>query len=358
MNFRFLASISPVILLAILLVSLPPVSFSAGPQAPSRPTSSVEPSPPWSAPLGMTILLMGEDPPARFPANLQWARQLGFDWIQISFPAYQRRFDSTNFPIEDHRSPSLESLSDAIICAKNAGMQVALHPLLLIQDPLDPHWRGQLKPDHRSRWFESYKRWILDLAQLAQQHQVDLFFIGSELSSMQRDTVRWNHIIEQVRLSFSGWISYSANWDDWQQIEFARHLDALGLNGYIPLATDPHDRNEALIARWLPFRSQIHRWTVQSGIPVFFSELGFPAHSLGLKEPWNHTVQLPADPWIQARGYQSFFDTFSADPHLQGVFFYALHMDGGEQDPSYTPAGKPAQHLIRAFLQHGKGKSR
>jgi len=353
-----LLSLAPILLLGFLFITFPQMgtfeTLQRNDQKAHAPTARLH----WPKPTGVTILLMGEDPTERFSANLQWAQQIGFRWIQITFPAYQSRYDSSSLPIEDHRSPSLTQISRAIEDARNAGMQVALQPLLLLQDPHDPHWRGQLKPVQPARWFRHYQQWIVSLAEIAQRHQVDLFFVGSELSSLEHDSESWLRIIKDVRHSFSGWVSYSANWDHWQQIGFASQLDALGLNGYIPLATTNDDRDEALVARWLPFRSRIHRWTRDSGIPVFFSELGFPSHSMGLKEPWNHTVIAPADPVIQARGYQSFLDTFSTDPLLQGVFFYALHMDGGEHDPSYTPAGKPAEELLRAYLQRGSGEPR
>ncbi|MEE2857981.1 MAG: hypothetical protein VX949_11355 [Planctomycetota bacterium] len=346
---RLLLALAPVLILLIVSPLAPrDLMKSSHASAPDQQHTH-----PWPHPEGITILLMGEDPPARFPDNLQIAADMGATWIQIAFPTYQRRFDTASFPIADRRAPSNEKISGAILSAKALGFKVAIHPLLLIQDPTDPHWRGQLDPQNLARWFRYYRQWIGNIAALSERAGADLLFVGSELSSLQSHTMQWQHTVDEVRKIFSGWISYSANWDDWQQIAFARHLDALGINGYIPLSDGSEIHREALIARWLPVRGQIHGWTRLSGIPIFFSELGYPSHTHGLERPWDHVSDYGVDLAMQTRGYQAFIDTFSSDPVVAGTFFYALHEDGGEHDRSYTPAGKPAQTLIHDFFQRG-----
>ncbi len=349
MQTRFLLALAPVLIL-LLVTPLAPRGLMNSRAAPVPIQSHTTP---WPDPEGITILLMGEDPPSRFPGNLQVAADMGATWIQIAFPSYQRRFDTSSFPVADRRTPSSEMVSSAIQSARSLGFKVAIHPLLLIQDPTDPHWRGQLDPENLARWFRYYRQWMGNIAQLSERAGADLLFIGSELSSLQIHTMQWQHTVDEVREIFSGWISYSANWDDWQQISFFRHLDALGINGYIPLSDGSEIHRESLVAHWLPMRSQIHRWARLSGIPIFFSELGYPSHTHGLERPWDHVSDFGVDLAMQTRGYQAFIDTFTDDPVLAGTFFYALHEDGGEQDRSYTPAKKPAQKLIREFFQKG-----
>ncbi|MGE4601584.1 MAG: hypothetical protein AAEJ65_01630 [Planctomycetota bacterium] len=305
---------------------------------------------PWCDPFGITILLMGEDPDGRFEANLQQASRLGVRWVQVMFPAFQANHDSSTLPIRDRRSPSRTVVEQALLMARTAGFKVALHPILLIQDASDPHWRGQLVPVHRDQWFRDYQRWIVSWSQLATTCGVNLFFVGSELSSMQVDQQPWQRILRSVRSEFGGPITYSANWDAWTAIPFASHLDALGVNAYVPLSESADPRLEQLIQRFLPYRSQLLEWTRQTGVPVFFSEVGYPSHDRALETPWDQHRGNRVDMETQKSGYEAFIATFSGDQPIRGVFFYALHEDGGQADRGYTPAGKPTIEVLRRYF--------
>jgi len=307
-------------------------------------------APSWCDPYGITILLMGEDPEIRFDRNLQDASRLGARWVQLSFPTYLRNHDSIEFPVLDRRTPDLSTVQRSIMRAKSSGFKVALHPILLIQDPEDPHWRGQLDPMEKELWYDNYQQWIVQLGRLAQRCHVDLFFVGSELSSMQNDRAEWLKILKSVRLEFSGPVTYSANWDKWAQVSFAEQLDGLGVNGYVPFPGHQAQSGEQLIQHLLPFRSRLLRWSEQVGLPIFFSEVGYPSHSRALDTPWNQYQGQQIDVESQKRGYEAFIATFSGDQQIRGVFFYALHRDGGLRDAGYTPIGKPAEEIIRKYL--------
>lgn len=344
----------PVFLLLVLIdeptgiISPEPSSPLTDQQTTPRSSGNVEP---WCDPDGITILLMGEDPAGRFESNLQDATSLGASWVQIMFPSFQANHDSSSFPIADHRSPSRIAVEKACEMTRASGFKVALHPILLIQDPLDEHWRGQLDPVSRADWFDHYQRWIVSWSQLASECGVHLFFVGSELSSMQTDHERWNRILDSVRAEFRGPITYSGNWDCWRDISFAGRLDALGVNAYLPLTKDKDYRPEQLIQSLLPLRSQLHEWSMGSGVPVFFSEVGYPSHDRALEAPWDQYRGDQVDLEAQKIGYETFIATFSRDEHVRGVFFYALHEEGGLDDHGYTPAGKPAMDTLRQYFR-------
>ncbi len=318
-------------------------------QNPGQPSSSCAPI--WPDPKGITILLMGEDPEDRFEQNLTEARALTASWIQICFPTFQRNFRSSTFPIPDRRSPAPAQLEKAITSAKRAGFKISLHPILLIQDPQDPHWRGQLDPWRKKEWFSSYRRWMKKLSRMAHRNEVDLLVIGSELSSLQDERDEWLRVIELVRSQYLGPITYSANWDRCLQISFASKLDALGINSYVPFPRQSSQSDEQLVGNLLPFRSKIYRWSIETGTPVFFSEVGYPSHNRGLEKPWDQYCGDSVDLESQERGYQAFLSTFMNDREVRGVFFYALHTDGGMADSGYTPVGKPAAGLVRNYFK-------
>ena len=136
---RLLLSLFFPLVLLIVFYSVP-----AGLLAPqSRPAlfppgTPLSISPSWCDPYGITILLMGEDPELRFDRNLQDASRLGARWVQLSFPTYLRNHDSIELPVRDRRTPDLSTVQRSIMRAKSSGFKVALHPILLIQDPEDP----------------------------------------------------------------------------------------------------------------------------------------------------------------------------------------------------------------------------
>ncbi len=309
----------------------------------------------WKAPVGITILLQGDDPPDRFGNNLQLAADLHVTSVQITFPSFIEQYDSSSLPVRDRRTPDSRTIATAIAMARGRGFTVALHPILLIRDASDPHWRGQLAPENSRMWFRFYRDWIVSMARICQREGVSLLMVGSEFSSLQHHRSEWISTITAVRRQFGGLVSYSSNWDRWQEVSFADHLDALGVNGYRPLDTTSTD--EALVATWLPFRGRLLHWQQATGTPVFFSEVGYPSKTGALEQPWNHAAPGSADPELQRRGYQAFSDTFRGDDSI-GVYFYALYGDGGERDRSYTPAGKPAEQVILKFIQERNGTTR
>lgn len=304
----------------------------------------------WPNPSGITILLMGEDPPGRFEKNISRAHDLGARWVQITFPIYQRNYTSDVFPIADRRTPAKSSISEAIVHAKKRGLSVALHPILLIQDKFDSHWRGQIQPTKRTRWYKSYRRWTKTICQIARDSDADLLVIGSELSSMQKDRTEWVKIVDLARSNFNKYLSYSANWDQWDTVSFFDMLDALGVNSYLPLSPGDSPNKEFLIQQLLPFRSQLKLWSRKNEVPLYFTEVGYPSHDQGLLQPWNQHAGHGVNEEIQSRGLEAFLSTFGQDPSISGLFFYALHGDGGPEDSGYTPVGKKSENLIQSYL--------
>ena len=69
--------------------------------------------------------------------------------------------------------------------------------------------------------------------------------------------------------------------------------------------------------------------------------------------PWDYTVQEEPDPEGQATLYRAFLKAWARVPGLSGVYFYMWWGQGGPQDIGYSPKGKPAEQVLRDWLEGG-----
>jgi hypothetical protein len=68
---------------------------------------------------------------------------------------------------------------------------------------------------------------MLEVAQIAQTHEVDAMLVGTELRAITRDSTHnsdWNNVINAVAGVYDGPLGYAANWDNY---EFPNVSDAI-----------------------------------------------------------------------------------------------------------------------------------
>ena len=140
--------------------------------------------------------------------------------------------------------------------AKGKGLKVILMPIVLLDDPKGDEWRGTLKPESWSKWFESYRGILGHFCWIAESNDVDIFVIGSELVSAERQAAEWDKTVRFVRERFSGLITYSSNWDHYKNIPFWEKLDLIGMNSYWTLGPDENASVEVIKQNW----RDIQRW--------------------------------------------------------------------------------------------------
>ena len=51
----------------------------------------------------------------------------------------------------------------------------------------------------------------------------------------------WIELIQKVRAVYQGQLTYAANYDNYQEVDFWEHLDFIGINAYFPLR-EPSDK--------------------------------------------------------------------------------------------------------------------
>lgn len=299
---------------------------------------------------GMAVGLWNTDPHARYADAFADVRALGANAVLFTVLAYVDNIDATTvYRLQGMTVPDA-TLERAIDDARAAGLRVALMPVVRIERRTGTQWRGQLTPADRDAFFASYRRMLVYYAKLAAAHDVELFLVGSELASLE-DAPHWSPLIARVREVYPGLVSYSANWDHYEQVPFWDELDALALTGYYELSATRTPTQAELTARWHAIRDHILAWRARyPDKRLLFTEVGYPAQDGCAMTPWDYTLDQPVDIEEQRMCYRAFVDTWRGDPALAGVFFYEWWGAGGPGDRGYTPRGKPAARLVRAFF--------
>lgn len=208
------------------------------------------------------------------------------------------------------------------------------------------------------RWFADYRRWMLHNARLAALERTDLLVIGTELGGVTRgprQQAAWRGLIHDVRRIYSGPVTYAANWaGDFELLPFWDALDVLGLNMYFPLA-GPGEQPKAGSPRLRELEAKLAAMSRRHRKPILFTEIGYAASAAAAVEPWKES-NAPLDPAMQARCYQTVFESFYRKPWLAGLFWWKWpsHGRGGPQDESFNPLGKPALQVLERWYGRGR----
>jgi hypothetical protein len=297
---------------------------------------------------------------------LEALARLGVDSVEILTPAFQQdgAADSIEIQAAPGRCPRREDLVALLQHARKLGLNTTLMPVVLFTKPRGNEWRGKISPENWQTWWDSYERMIDYFLDIAIESDVQVFTIGSELLTTERQTPQWRRLIRRIRARFDGKLMYSTNWDHYHVPTFWQDLDYIGVSGYWDLTTlsgqtEPTDAQ--LSQRWGQIRQKLMAFAVEQKRPIVLTEVGYPSVPWALKDPWNYinSDDVPSDPDTQARGYKAFLAVWDQDlsrsdsaTPLAGMFFYEwdVYRRGGRNDTGYGVRGKPALKLIQQWL--------
>ena len=260
---------------------------------------------------------------------------------------YMRRPDSNRIRPDKEKTPSDESLIKAIDWARESGLQVVLKPHV---DVIDDTYRGEIQPTDRTRWFRSYQRFTDHFASLASSYQADMYVVGTELKTMSGEAEAWRQLVSETRDLYSGPVTYAANWDEVDQVQFWDDLDAIGVDAYYPLSGEGGQSPtlKGLTEAWQPVKDQLKAKSDQWDRPVILTEIGYPSQVGATVKPFEVTSQ-PVDQNIHALAYQAAFKALSGTGWLEGISWWSWRADPSPEEnleSDYTPTGKKAQSQL------------
>jgi hypothetical protein len=306
---------------------------------------------------GMALGLFSEESTHPYSQGIQEIQSLGANAVLLMVPWYQKDIYQNKMEPRfgwgaDHITLPDERLRKLIRKAHQSGLKILLMPYLRFDQRGPKEWRGVLKPQNFNQWAIAYQNFILHYAKIAGEEGVDFFSVGSELGSLENKKNFWKKLISKVRKAYPGKLLYSSNWDHYQYPVFWNQLDYIGITSYHRLTEKLPPTLGRLRLSWDEFKKNILQF--QKKFPdkkIIITEVGYPSIRGASKDPWNYFADEPVDLEEQALCYQAFIEAWNNTPQLEGVFWWVWFGDGGPQDKTYTPKGKPAQRLVHRWYK-------
>ncbi|PWL40310.1 glycoside hydrolase [Flagellimonas aquimarina] len=233
------------------------------------------------------------------------------------------------------------------------GVKIMLKPQIWI-------WRGEFTGDMTMKseedWKileESYSKFILTYAELAEETNTEIYCIGTELDEFVKNRpAYWQALVDQVRSIYKGKLTYAANWDEYVRTPFWQKLDYIGVDAYFPLSEERYPTLEELKSGWQRWKSKLVDLSKKNKRPILFTEFGYRSMDYTAKKPWLvDRNQMDVNLDAQADATQAVFEEFWKEDWFAGGFvwkwFINHDVSGGEEDNRFTPQNKPAESVIR-----------
>jgi len=281
-------------------------------------------------------------------------RELGVDTVAIVARGYQDGRRATEVHLDPALAASAEEVRGIIRVARGLGMQVMLKPQLDFP-PGYAGWRGEIEFDREEdwrAWFESYSVFMSAWAEMAESEGVSILCIGVELDATRHREADWRGVVARMRKSFSGSLTYAANWDRETDIRWWDALDYIGVDAYYPLGEKDDPTVEDLRAAWLPHIERLRSCAEEWGKPILVTELGYRSAEGAATQPWEWEITRPVRLDLQARLYEAALGSLFDQPWFAGAFWWfwsASPIARPDEDDDFTVQGKPAEEVVRRF---------
>ena len=162
---------------------------------------------------------------------------------------------------------------------------------------------------------------MTDVAQLSED--ADAFVVGTELEETIHHEEEWRQIIASVRKVTNVPLTYSANWDRYEKIQFWDALDVIAIQSYFPLVnhTDLPTQNE-LDRAWTRLVAKLEAFAAEHDRKIVLGELGYNRSSLAASRPWEYRTGGENAEIVQQRCMQAALTALSRSDAVVGAFLW------------------------------------
>ena len=247
----------------------------------------------------------------------------------------------------------IEGISKSIELAKQNGFKVMLKPQVWIPGG----WVGAMDFDTEEEWRtweETYSNYIMTFLRIAVKYDVEIFCIGTEyrISSRKREQF-WRSLIKLIRSEYRGKLTYSANWDSYEEIPFWDALDFVGISAYFPLSEMDTPPSIVLDYKWRKYVRKLERFSKKKNLPILFTEYGYLSVDGAAGKTWELEKNIRSrsiNEVAQANSYNALLKVFSKRKFWAGGFLWKWFPEGrgheGYPERDYTPQNKIAEKTI------------
>ena len=199
----------------------------------------------------------------------------------------------------------------------------------------------------------SYEKFILDYAIIAEKMKAEILCIGTELEKFVAQRPKyWALLITKIKKVYKGKLTYAANWDEFKRVPFWKQLDLIGVDAYFPLS----DKKTPTVAEfengWKRHKKEIQKIQKENDKPILFTEYGYRSIDFTGKKPWeSNRVEGSVNLVAQKNATQAIFNQFWKEDWFAGGFiwkwFHNHEKVGGDNNNRFTPQNKPTEKLIK-----------
>ena len=257
---------------------------------------------------------------------LERAQGLGVDAVVLAIMTFQKTSDASEVYIDRQKTIDEAHIRQFIKKAKQNNIVVIIKPILLIEQNVNTIQRDTIKPRNREKWFRSYKSVLDTLMRWGKDS--DGIVVGTELTSMQGDTAKWQDIVSSLRKLYPDMLfSYDVNWNALDKpMMWWKNVDLIGFSAYFPLCTFTKKPTVSeLITCWNGgTKKSILKYVRQHGsLPFWFTEIGLTAREGSNSMPWG-TPNEAYCPECQANWFKAAFEVWDKSPGFVGLTWWSL----------------------------------
>jgi len=224
-------------------------------------------------------------------AIVDYLHGVGANSVAVVASWYQETPASMTLNPDPLKTPTDSSLEAIIDTIHSLSMTVLLKPHVEVQTG---EWRARIQPGDLEAWFDSFTAFILHYARIAEDHDVELFCVGTEMVSLtntEDKRQRWADLVEQVREVYSGKVTYSAHerevlGSNPLPPSFWADFDYAATTVYYSLSEATAPSLEELLRAWPAYGEELDAWQAEHHKPVILGEIGYRSLAQCAHEPW------------------------------------------------------------------------
>jgi hypothetical protein len=214
----------------------------------------------------------------------------------------------------------------------------------------DRSWRG---------WFDSYRRFIVHQAVVAEASGVALFCVGSDLQKTEPREKDWRDVVAAVRLATGAPVLYAADGAaNAKRITFWETLDAIGVDFFDSLSKSEKLSDSALDEAARRAARPVAELSERAGKSVIFTEVGYPAVRSAWIAPRDEAQGRPAGAEDAARAIAAVSRALAKESWWKGVYWWKAFSDGKLAAPGergFHILGTPAEKAIEQGFRQRAG---